>query len=414
MIRTGVALSAALLFLAGALPAAATSPSVILGFVDGTTGLNTDGVYHTITVLDNIPAGTWWVTATAVLSATTAVSPTGDTTCRIRTGTDTTEDEATFDLLGGSSGGAQESLLLTTRHGEGTGWNASFDCKSNSTGEVDISNIRISAVNGLISGSGSPRLAFSGSDGSVNLPANAFQTVRTMSLGAGKWWILAKADLANNSSTSANNVTCKLTLSSTDKDKTAQSFNATTEQGHESEAVVEVGHVFSSAGTVALKCGNGSQAATASHPRLAAIKAGKLTRKAFGGSSSTSGSGTPVVITGYRSSSVAINTTDTIVGSLALPAGKWLVSAKAWLHDGSNAQVFCNLLLDTAEGDENLPSYGGPAGGNTGLYLQGAVDSATGLSAQLDCEASTTGTSFTYVRITAISASSLLIAQLAT
>src|SRR5207302_567335 len=57
-------------------------------------------------------------------------------------------------------------------------------------------------------------------------------------------------------------------------------------------------------------------------------------------------------------------------------------------------------------------SYGAPAGHSTGVYLQAAVDSPSAFLARLTCDADVTGTSLTFVRITAISASSLVIVLL--
>ena len=108
---------------------------------------------------------------------------------------------------------------------------------------------------------------------------------------------------------------------------------------------------------------------TADYIVLIGIKASKLTRQPFGGSASTVGSGTPTIISGYRSASMNItNGLYTTVGSLKLPAGNWLVEAKAFLKDASPVSVSCTLTV--GELQSATYSDGAPAGKLTGLYTQ--------------------------------------------
>src|SRR5438270_319480 len=82
-----------------ATPVAATSPATVLGYIDGDVAFTRDGTYQNVTGLDNLAAGTWWISATASVDETDGVNlGSGETSCRIRTGTDTTEDEATWAL----------------------------------------------------------------------------------------------------------------------------------------------------------------------------------------------------------------------------------------------------------------------------------------------------------------------------
>lgn len=409
MLRSPVLATVATAFVlsTAATPALATSPAVIYSFNNGPDPIINDGSYHEFDDLRVIPAGTWWVTVTATLDASNLLfdpSATASvTSCRLRTGEDTTEDEASWLLPKGAGPRAIESVYLTMVHSEAAEWVASFDCRSDADFEVDVSNVRITAVSGFV-GSGSPRLVFaSNSDGTV--PANSDTNLGSMRVPRGRWFIVAKAEIA--SLIGASETTCRI-VAGADRDTQAISLTQAGDFGSAGEIVVQTAHQFSRPGLVSLRCVAGSQPVVALNIHLVAIKAGKLQKVSTSGSTTT-GTGTPVVVAGFVNSSLAIpgdGIAHTIV-SMPLPAGAWLIDAKAQLTDASATRVECTLSPDGDKTDATL-SRGGPGLGHAGLFMQAARDSGGApLTVTLSCMAPGPGTSLGFVRLTAISAAPL-------
>jgi hypothetical protein len=406
--RSPVIVTASLLtVLLTAAPVAATNSLAFIGEAEGPTFFAQNGLYQNIAQFSMNP-GKWWMTATATVDASAdAVAGNGETSCQLKASaaSDTTLDEATWAFTGGVQGRSVASLFLTGVFTSANAWTISLDCLSDSAQTIQIEHVRVSGIKG-VTGSGSPKIASQAIDGPVNFAAGtAFHTVGSLSLGAGKWWIVAKTNLMDTSTSNTSNVTCRIVIG-TDTDQTTQGMYYTPQQGREGEVAVQVGHVFGSAGTASLQCGKGKGTSTADHIRLVAIKAGKLTRVQLGGSPSSSGTGTPAVITGYRSAAVtvAVSSSFASMGSISLPVGSWFVSAKAWLHDGTDAKVECQLTIGGSSAND-LFSYGAPAGHGTGLYLQTGSNVSTAATADLKCKADGSGTTLSYVRITALSAS---------
>ena len=133
-------------------------------------------------------------------------------------------------------------------------------------------------------------------------------------------------------------VTCRLSPSSSDTDKTSQSLAARLPStiGTEGELAVSVAHKFAATSTLAFECrGDSAGGFAASDVQLVAIQAGQLIRQPLGGAATSSGSGSPVIDAGFRTSSVAVpqGATLTKIASLPLSAGKWYVVAKASVSD---------------------------------------------------------------------------------
>jgi hypothetical protein len=409
---TGALTGALSLVTLAAAPAMATSPKVVLAWSDAAFDITGHTSFFNFAAA-NIPAGTWWVTLTATIDASIdgSVVSSGETTCRLRGGASTALDQATWAFTANAQGRSIASLDLTGLYASPGTWSASIDCRTDAPETILLTDVRVSAVKGVTSGRGKPKLRSTSRDQANVAGDNAFHTVRSLSLPAGRWWITAKTNLVNSSTNETNNPVCSLAIGS-DKDQTSQSLYYTTQQGFEGEAGVQVAHSFGSSGSASLRC-KGQRAFSVDHVRIVALGAGRLKRVKLGGSSSTSGRGTPIVVTAYRSSSVPIPSGGDFVtvGQVSLPAGKWLIDAKAWLHDGASTPVRCRLVPGGGKGEETH-SLGGPAGGSTGLYLQGAVDAGASFVAKLQCFAASNDTSLTYLRITAVSAATLSVDQL--
>jgi hypothetical protein len=404
-----VVISCAILGLIGASPAFATSPTAIVGHAS-TTSIPATGVDYNVTGL-NVSAGTWWITATATLAQENGANSVGyRTSCTISGGAD--GDTTQWAMTAAGDGRSVASLFLTFVHTASSAWSASLNCINDGPEPVTISNIRISALKGSLASSGNPRLARVSRDTSVDRSGNGqFQTLASLNLPAGRWWIVGKTNLVNTTAGSTNTPNCQIAFGTADIDQTKVGLYYPPQQGTEDEAAVQLGHVFASSGSAKLQCKANSDFST-DHVRIVAIKAGKLIRREFGGSSSSSGAGTPTVVAGQyektRASawlSIPNSASYATLGSLALPAGKWYISAKLQLQDGGHDLVDCRLITAGADMDE-AASRGGPTG-FVGTYLQvGHVYGSAG-TARLQCRAGAAGVKTSYIRITAVSVGTL-------
>ncbi len=400
--RSIIAALPLLLTLLGAAPASATSPTVIYGQYDGLLAINSGSFAGEIVM--PIPVGTWWVTVTAMLSNDAASYVTGEQTQCELDGPAGATDRTSVLLTSGATGRSHSSMYLTILATSSSMWDAALSCRTDAgAGEIHLSVMRFTAVEVFTSGTNSPQARFRATVGAAHTGDNTYHTLNSLNLPAGRWWILGKADVANDAPNATSHVSCQLSLG-TDLDRTQVGLYDTGQQGNTEEEGVQIAHGFSSAGRVNLQCKSASTFTT-TYERIFAIKTGKLTRKAFGGASSTSGSGTPLVISGYEAASVNIASgTFKTVESLSLPAGAWYVQAKAVLTDGAAQPVECQLVVATD--NDLIGSYGGPTG-STGLYLQTAHELASAGSAKLQCRVLSGGASLSYIRITAISVGSL-------
>ncbi len=351
-------------------------------------------------------AGTWWVRVTAELDGSGSAAVTGETECDLADGTTQLDRAAWLLDLGHTSGRADVSILLTGVRTSSTKWTPSLHCATAASTSIALTFIRIDAVKGALSGTATPRFA-TASNGATGVAGDgAFHTVGSLALPAGKWSILGKTSLVAASVSLATDVTCRINLGGADTDKTTQSLNVPGVAGAKGEVAVEAAHSFATATTVRLQC-RGSEAATfiTDQVRLIAVKAARLSLGSLGGSTTTTGSGTPFVVSGSHTGSVAIPTGSIAgVASLALPAGKWYVAAKASVT-GDDMKIECQLL--TQEGGGFLGTVEFRGDGSTGVYLQNGMDAATPVHAQVRCLANDTEGSLTFIRITAIKATSV-------
>ena len=399
---------AALLLLATAAPVSAASPSVVVAHTDTQYSVIPAGVTIAGPKLN---AGTWWVRVTAELDGSKSAVVTGETECDLTDGKTQLDQAAWLLDLGHPTGRADVSMLLTAVKTSSKQWTPSLHCATKASTSMVLTFVRIDAVSGGLSGSITPRFA-AASGGPVPVPGDgAFHNVGSLALPAGRWSILAKTKIADTSLSVGTDVTCRLSPSTADTDKTTQSLNNKPSVGSEGEIGVEVAHTFSSAATVGLQC-KGSTAAsfTADQVRLVAVKAAKLSLVSLGGSTTTTGTGTPFVVSGFHNGSVAIPTGAIGgVASLALTAGKWYVSAKAWVT-GDDMKIECQLTNQEGGGQLGTVEFRGD--GFTGVYLQNGVDVTTPVHAQMRCDADQTGGSLTFIRITAIKATSVTVLAL--
>jgi hypothetical protein len=131
-----------------------------------------------------------------------------------------------------------------------------------------------------------------------------------------------------------------------------------------------------------------------------------------GGSSTTTGAGTPRVIFGTLEPSGPVSLTSEYktVTYLPLPAGKWLVSAKSWIavEGGSNpVQVDCRIVFGDDRDTSRLVQ--GTIFSHGMVYLQVVHVSSADSNARLRCKRTGSGWSFQFnqIRMTAMKIGSL-------
>jgi hypothetical protein len=414
----GAAGAAAVVALNTVSPVAATSPTVVYS-----TALKAysfpgpwDGSFATIVTLQNLPAGTWMLVFTGDISQDSgSASVTGTTTCRIAHA-GSTIDQATWHLTAQADGRGREAIYLTGLYSNSSTSNVTFDCASTSTfHSFIVVEPAFVAMKGFASGTTSPRIFSLTHDAVVDVPAGtSFHSVANLSLGAGRYWIVAKTNVTDNSTSATDNVTCKLAAGK-DVDQTGQSLYYQPQQGSTGEIALQTAHSFGSAGKAQLLCKGGTDT-KADHIRIIAMKIGKLTRASYdSGVTSVAGSGTPTVETIYQQSSVPVSTSQFEDVYDYLPAGNWVVEAKAFLKDGKQLDISCTLEVGstTILAQQTSELDGAPAGGLTGMYGQVAVHLTSTQRSDFFCgPASSTGASISYMRLTEISASSVTSATL--
>jgi hypothetical protein len=387
------------LLLAAAAPVSASSNVVYVGSKASAQVTKDSPVVLSMSV----PAGVWWATITASVDGSAGVTAgDGSTICFLARDADA-RDQVSWTLNAGQSGDSEESLFLTALIPAGDTWSFELHCVTTSTATVRLTNIRMTAVKGSGDGSEKPVFASATNDAGPINGDGQYHFVDAVPVTKGKWWIVAKTDISNNSLHDSD-VTCRLHVTDADEDETAVSLAASA-TGSVGEIAVETAHSFTAPGSVMLEC-KSSQAFIASNSQAIAIKGGKLQLGVFGGSATTFGTKSPKIYSRYTYSTLNIPTGTTLatIATMNLPAGKWLVQAKAQLNDGANVAVHCSLVAGGVATDAH--SYGAGGSGLTGIYLQTSGHSSGTMTIKLKCAAQGSA-SLSFVRLTAISASAI-------
>jgi hypothetical protein len=378
-LTTALSVFAVLSVIAAQPVAAASSPTVLYHSGPGSLGL---------------PAARWWITATGNAS----IAYPQELECALVDTTNSkTLDLSYWDARPANEGGSQAAYFLTAYYNPSTAGNIAVQCNGSNTNET------VTAVALTDGGLGFTNLSMADGTG-PSFSGTSWHTVASVSLGQGKWWLVGKTNISNGSTSQTSNVACRIHFSN-DNDQTQQSLYYAPQSGDEGEVAAQVGHVMSSAGTAKLQCSDPKGRATnTSYPRLFAYKLGRLTRMPVGGSTSTSGaaSAAPSMITKYRNASFHLTTGSDSVVSLNVPAGNWFISAKTELKDNDNTFVTCLLDGPGTSDSQTIESFGAPAGGQTGMYLQDAFTTARAATVVLSCISDSTTPSLTFSRVSAL------------
>jgi hypothetical protein len=260
-----------------------------------------------------------------------------------------------------------------------------------------------------------PPVIVSGSKkGPVNVSgSNVFGTVASMSLARGAWDVMAKGSLSNPGG-AVRTTTCQLAAGH-DVDQIQADPFGSGQAASTAGFLLNVVHVFTAAGRVNLKCASPGSTGDvkASLIRIIALKAGKLTTGTFGGTSHTTGTGRPRIISASAAGPVAVSGNNVLgtVESLRLPAGRWFVVAKLYLQNTTtgSTRVLCRLATGSDKGQTEfgLQRSGQVADRNpAGLEVAHVFSSAGAATLQCDSQ-SASGVQARFIRITAIQAGKL-------
>lgn len=198
---------------------------------------------------------------------------------------------------------------------------------------------------------GGPTVLAVARDGPASIHGSgAFRTLASLKVPAGRWLVTSTLAISNATNTGAT-TTCKLVMGA-DLDTAIARNGELATFGGSAPLVLINAHSFSSVGTAALQCTStgATGAQKASSIRLTATKIGKLTRRTIGGSSVTTGSGSPRVFLAQRDTSQNIpgDASFHTLGSLSVPAGFWLFSGKVEvaLTTGATTTIDCELFTN--------------------------------------------------------------------
>jgi hypothetical protein len=230
-------------------------------------------------------------------------------------------------------------------------------------------------VSGLILGGAgvgratAPNVIWGAKDGPVGVHGGTLATVAALPLPAGDWWITATGVLEASGGTFSEHrgVTCRLEAG-VHADAIGAAPNATGGEGSRVPFLLTTAHHFGAPGKAKLRCvGEGATGSVkVKDIRITATRAGRLTvQDVSGGTTTTTGSGTPRIIA--QQSSAILNGVGGgayhLIAQLAVPAGRWWIVAKTTLGGVGVSGYECRLR---AGGDFDLKQFGVSSPGLTG------------------------------------------------
>ncbi len=315
-----------------------------------------------------LPRGDWFVTAKALLSDVAGSGDHHGVNCDLWVGS--VSDRISAVPGRADEGGNRVPILLTAAGRLGSAGKARLSCVGELPG-VRISDIRINAMRvgrlttqrigtaARTTGSGKPRVVSGKRTANEVIGNGAFHSVATLPLPKGAWWIVAKA--VGSDALGGGIFTCRLGAGA-DFDETTFGLQSRGWPSETKPMALQVVHRFGAAGVAQLQC----LAPTDLHLSdivITAVKAGKLTNRWMGdGSSGTSGSGWPRVISGWHNGNltVPVGLAYQTVASMPLPKGSWMVLGKLWYSAQSvpsaHFRTVCRIALKSGK-DVNVLEY---------------------------------------------------------
>ena len=297
-----------------------------------------------------MPAGNWSMEATATLVGTDV---TNRVECQLVAGTEFYKSRTTPPAKG--PGSSQSIVLLLAHHFAKTG-TVTFKCYSDGwAGDVLARDVHVTAVqvgqltdNGTSSGTGSPRAIYAQNGDYRPYLDTSAHDLQTMSIPSGTWLIRATAWAYGGS---GNRVDCVLDVEGLTADVSFEDL----ESGERTISLEGTAKVNFNA-TVILRCNVAKGGWIAYGSAISAIQVGTLKYGQLGGSSTTTGSGSPTVIGGEGGPGGIVDTTSLApIGSMSIGAGSWLVTSKLSLAAGGGTpKVTCRLTISTASSQSRL------------------------------------------------------------
>lgn len=427
LLAPSLALLVALAALGASPAAAAGDPTVVTGVKAGPVSITAQR--RTVASLA-LPAGGWFVTASAHLRARDGtLSDHLGVDCRLGVGGVTDVAHATPTAK--DYWGSRVSLSLTAVGRLTSPGSARLSCAGEVDGAVAIRDIRLVAMKagrlttrttspgGTTSGSGKPRIISIRAGTVHDVPLDgSLWSVGSLYLPRGRWWVTAKAVAQGDLSSSPTNGSYRCRLDA-GGDFDELEFGLTA-QGSAGDAVslgLQVVHSFSLPGVADLVCGGTpsfSQTFSVARIVITAVKAGRLTNRWLGGGGTTSGTGSPRVISGWHNGPypVAQGGSFQTLASMSLPAGRWSALAKLWIEtdgipaDAVDRLAVCRIAFGSRS-DGGSIHYGGNANHDwsSPMVMTLTWSSAEPGPVELQCRRDTghTGTIRTYFyKVTAI------------
>jgi len=342
VVAAGFVLTAAVGFPTAQADATTTGPTVIAVHRDGAVDVPGNSTFGTIAKM-SVPAGNWSMLATATLIGTDV---TNRVECQLVAGTEFYKSRSIPTAQGP---GSSQSIVLLLAHHFAKAGTVTFKCYSDGwTGDVLIRDVHVSAVqvaqladNGSVFGTGTPVAIYSQS-GYQPFLDTAAHDLQSINLPSGRWLIRATAWAFGGN---GNRIDCAIVVGGVTADTSFEDL----ENGERTislEGAATVGVVSN----VAFRCNVAKAGFIVYGSAISAIQVGTLKYGQLGGSSTTTGSGTPMVVGGEGGPGGITDATSLAsIGGLSLGAGSWLVSAKLSLAAGAGTpKVTCQLKLSTA------------------------------------------------------------------
>jgi|GEM_PF-3418218 len=355
--RSTIAVLTALVMLLGlSVPpagvAAAGDPTVYWGAKAGPVSIPAKK-WRTVAALP-LPKGRYSVTATATLMGRSSPDYYQRVTCRLVLGD---WRDLVKAVPAREDGGSRVPIMLSVAGRLPSPAKARLRCYgAGAQSHVAIRDIRMTAIkvgrltlqDGVGSGakrrtlgSASPRAISAKSIvGAFVHGTDTYQTVGSLDLPKGRWWVTAKAVAyaRGNPGLSSTNYYCRLR---TGVDHDDLRFEMVSHASPADSSRVPLGlqvvHSFPAAGAAVLQCQAPSSMHSTTmlidHVVITAVKAGRITNIRLDAPGRwDAGQGSPRVISGWDNGpvNIPIRSTYKTIGKLDLPKGRWTVLAKLW------------------------------------------------------------------------------------
>ncbi|MEA2026133.1 MAG: hypothetical protein U9O18_05535 [Chloroflexota bacterium] len=420
--------------------AAASDPTVYWGAKTGPIDISATK-WRQVAALP-LPKGRFFVTATATLLG--------------RGGTPNIRQQVACRLVLGSVkdfihasparvdyGGSRVPILLTVAGRLKSPGKARLRCYgADKRDDVAIRDIRITAVRAgrltlqdgmeLVAkrttfGSGTPRIISARSVvGSWVTGSGSYQSVGSLALPKGRWWVIAKAVSFARGAPGFESADYRCRLGAgVDHDDLKFGLASTSppSKGSRVPLGLQVVHWFRTPGGVSLEC-KGPSNMLIDHVVITAVKAGRLTNIPLEAAVGwTAGQGPPRIISGWANGPIGIPVRSTYktIRQLDLPKGRWTVQAKLWFEgdpvkpaSASPAmnlvqRAYCRLVFGRHKSPSQL-RYSFDYSGTAPLVLSVNHRATTPQAVKLQCRRATDdgwGGAY-FIKFTALRAGSLV------